>query len=1011
MVGLVLAALIGISAALAQEIRPPLLQIGQMDAVSIDGRISEGEWEGAIDAGVFVGPDARPTDLPVRVRMGWDEEGLALLWELGGDPVAMRRERDGDIWRDDSVEVRLRADEDGPVHRFAINAAGSIHDARAGDRAWDAPWRALALRGSDGWRVEMHIPFASIGGRPGDALRANLVVHDAQTNKPAAAWAGLGEEGDESFGFLRLAASPSPVTLSHVDLRADAATVLPVFSAPAGLRATLFDGDDEVQTIETGESAALEITLPRPGEFRLRLAGSGPDGELVLQREFPLVRIAPLVLTARKRLLDAREIDLQIDGAGLPATPDVYLITAPGAQPVEVSPDPGHATTATVDLSHCPPGELTVGVAALAGGDEIAAETLSLVLPPRPEWAGSTRGMHGPAMAPQTPVEVIGSRVRCGEYVYDPGDGFLPASIRAGRTELLAGPIMLRARVGATMRDWTETTVRWLETGSTHATATILATSPLADARVRTTFHHDGLMTFDVRVRPHGERSLSEVRLEIPVAAEFATHMQIAGGAGGAKATAVPRGGHVQGFAPMVWLTGPERGLQWSGASDTAWALAEPGEALRISLARGRTTLVVTMLDRELLPRQPFDVSFALQATPAGEVREDRGVWRAAILPELPLVDGRCDPAVIADLRARGVRTVVLDDADYRPRPGGLGEAADVALAALAQQCHEAGLALVLAIDDDLTSDPVWEAFRDEVECVGADDQIARPCPGSAWADYVVEAAAYAMEHYDADGIHLRGGASPRVCRSPSHGGREDGDPAAGCAVMGARTLMMRLRTVVRESKPEGILTVELPEGTPAVAAYADAVVIASGSGGSDAISLDEFIARGGSGALGTAVEVALGATDDHEALSRAVGMAVLHDAALRPVARSVGLDLTAAVREAQEQFGVGEARWRPWWSDRSLLSTEAQDVRVSTWRRGDELLAAVANLGDDQPVVELHLDRARMKLGPRVTAIDLLTGQAVPAIGEVLRTRMGPGEISLVHVRTRQERNVEINE
>ena len=994
------------SAIHAQGLTPPLLQIGRVDPVTVDGRIGEDEWGAAVEVGLFVRPDGQPAELSASVRAAWDPTGLALLWELPGEPQFKRRDRDANIWRDDAVEVRLQSDEGAPVHRFAVNAGGTVFDARDDDVAWDAPWRGLALRGTDGWRVEMHIPFGAFGASPDSTIRANLIVNDGASDAPIAAWAAPRPDGEVGFGYMRLADVSSPVTLRDVEIGRDTATVFPHFSGPAVLSATLFEGATEVEAVECSQDAPVDVPLPHAGEFRLRLAGTAADGELVLQRELSLVRIPPIVLTARKRLLSAREIDLTVDGAGLGADPDSYVVSAPGAEAVEVIPASDRMAQATLDLAQCAVGELTVTVTAMAGGAELATAALSFVLPPRPDWAGSALGKHGRLMAPWTPVQVTDNRVACWDRVCDFGDQLLPVSITSGGRELLAGPVSLRARFGDSMRPWGEPAVRWIEETDTHATANITAQSPLAEARVRATFEYDGLMTFDLKIDPRGERPLSGVSVEIPVSAEFASRMQISDGtAEGLVVGPVAREEYTQAFAPMMWLTGCERGLQWLCASDDGWSLEDASGALMIKPGRRSTVLVVTMLDHELLPGEAFEASFALQATPVRPMPEGWRDWRTATLQELPLTDGVCDAAVIEALRGRGVRTVVLDDVNYRPRPDGLGEAADATLEQFAALCHEAGLRLLLTIDDDLTRDPVWAAFRDEVAAAPvADDAPARACAGSPWADYVVEAAAYAMNEYLADGIHLRGGATLRGCASGMAGDGSD-------ALMGARELMMRLRTVVYERRPGALLTVELPEGTPAAAAgFADGLVI-DGVDGDAAISVDDFVARGGAGSLGTAVELALPADAGPVPSSRPLAVALLNDAALRAPAPSEALATSAAVWQAQDEFEVSTANWRPWWAEQPLVTAEPADVVVSSWWREGEVLATVANLSDEKPMVELSLDSATLDLGDWLWAVDLLAGRRVPQVGDVLRMRMDPGQTSLVHVRTRHEREIDFDE
>ncbi|MBD3292415.1 MAG: hypothetical protein GF393_05795, partial [Armatimonadia bacterium] len=103
-----LAGLMIISTAYAEEMKPPLLQIGQTHA-TVDGRIGADEWASAGELGVLVGRDGLPATTPARVRAGWNADGLVVLWTLTGEPTFRRRERDAEIWRDDAVEVRLRS--------------------------------------------------------------------------------------------------------------------------------------------------------------------------------------------------------------------------------------------------------------------------------------------------------------------------------------------------------------------------------------------------------------------------------------------------------------------------------------------------------------------------------------------------------------------------------------------------------------------------------------------------------------------------------------------------------------------------------------------------------------------------------------------------------------------------------------------------------------------------------------------------------------------------------------
>lgn len=123
----------------------------------------------------------------------------------------------GDLWRDDCIEIRLRPDgaksEKGP--HFILNPAGALYDADGNeDPSWDPPARRRASVHEKGWTVELSVPlraFVPEGDLP-VAWPANLVRcrqgrEDAMAEETA--WRSTGAlEGKNPafFGWLYLEA-------------------------------------------------------------------------------------------------------------------------------------------------------------------------------------------------------------------------------------------------------------------------------------------------------------------------------------------------------------------------------------------------------------------------------------------------------------------------------------------------------------------------------------------------------------------------------------------------------------------------------------------------------------------------------------------------------------------------------------------------------------------------------------------------------------------------------------
>ena len=88
--------------------------------------------------------------------------------------------KDGDVWTGDSVEFMLLPglDPAGAYHHFAVNPAGSLHDAKANDKAWDSGAVVHVVRDASSWTVVLAVPYAAVGVKPGEGApplwRVNL---------------------------------------------------------------------------------------------------------------------------------------------------------------------------------------------------------------------------------------------------------------------------------------------------------------------------------------------------------------------------------------------------------------------------------------------------------------------------------------------------------------------------------------------------------------------------------------------------------------------------------------------------------------------------------------------------------------------------------------------------------------------------------------------------------------------------------------------------------------------
>jgi len=148
--------------------KPPTCYVAETQAPpELDGRLDDAGWKQARAyhlARTLDGAGDAPQ--PTEVRLLRDARTLYLAFRctepLLGKLQASRRGRDGEIWRDDSIEVFIGAGD--TYYQFGVNAVGSTMDAQRKDASWNSGFRAAAARGRAAWTAEMAIPLAAMAG-------------------------------------------------------------------------------------------------------------------------------------------------------------------------------------------------------------------------------------------------------------------------------------------------------------------------------------------------------------------------------------------------------------------------------------------------------------------------------------------------------------------------------------------------------------------------------------------------------------------------------------------------------------------------------------------------------------------------------------------------------------------------------------------------------------------------------------------------------------------------------
>jgi hypothetical protein len=169
----------------------------------LDGKISPGEWDGAVSTAGF--QDIQGLWLEARLGRSYcgftqDRLYLAVVSEVSPNgPTANQKNRDSDVIWDEGIEIWLdpnrdsRASGEGDLgfYQFMGNAIGTIQDVRfdskkgTPDVGWNGQWQfenSVDMQACL-WTAELSIPFTDLGWKPGAPIGRSIGILLARNYK------------------------------------------------------------------------------------------------------------------------------------------------------------------------------------------------------------------------------------------------------------------------------------------------------------------------------------------------------------------------------------------------------------------------------------------------------------------------------------------------------------------------------------------------------------------------------------------------------------------------------------------------------------------------------------------------------------------------------------------------------------------------------------------------------------------------------------------------------------
>ena len=259
--------------------------------IRVDGRIDPEEWSDAAAVPVcqMCGCSKNKTQqLNGKVYLKHDHENLYIAC-FSDAPAKKRvhRNRDGNLWEDDSFEIHLRSEKRNVRCQFIINANGAVFDSCNAVSKWNANLKSAAFAGPQSWSAELAIPLADLKlSPPDDSWTGNFYISSYLNRDPGAfgwAYAGGAYNAPKSFGRLLFPDAPVFLNIRKLGNFPSGQLDLELAKQPASLKVSAFYEQENGTRIEYSTDPCVtpwKTALP-PGRQRLVVSARDLKGKTV----------------------------------------------------------------------------------------------------------------------------------------------------------------------------------------------------------------------------------------------------------------------------------------------------------------------------------------------------------------------------------------------------------------------------------------------------------------------------------------------------------------------------------------------------------------------------------------------------------------------------------------------------------------------------------------------------------------------------------------------------------
>ncbi len=612
------------------------------------------EQQGAALGG-FCRQDRLLDSVQPQIWIGYSEEGIYFAADIptadGGAPRATESKHDGAVWRDDSLELRLQSEKNGPVYVFICNAAGTRLDGiqapgkiKTADWSADPAWQVFTAAGTRSWQAAGWIPFKALNCQAmppaGSLWKVNFSIGRPSGSGAALAQAGASCYSDpdgfpelfftgtvQSFGTPRISdfIAGRPRIAFHVSNSRDPVVTVQTQLYDAGGRELdrwQFRLNDQVDAVYmpqelpdgaftiviSGKNAGDQVLLKRVFSFRTELKSS------LQVRNYPYNRYAGVKLTVNPQLLK------KVSG-------HAELILARNNQEIarqQLKLPAGSASAAarfhTEGLSA---GEYTVTARIFAGDQKRETISGKLQIFPRPCWFDNHLGMDSTVPEPWKPVEEIaqGNRVLLRDYIFN-GRVMFQQIVNQRKNMLTKAPEFLLQLNNAAPADLSQLKAQTVRNRGDKVIRRGMVTVEKTEITLTGTLEFDGCTRYDLQIKPPPEGvTVKNLQLALHLDPGWG-RMAVTGSGTNHSVETLSRSRNYP-FRPYIFSGGDHGGIALFAESEENWT---PDNLHCIRLVPGEkdhSMTVQPVAGKGIKLSRPFTYTFGLIATPVREGCQD----------------------------------------------------------------------------------------------------------------------------------------------------------------------------------------------------------------------------------------------------------------------------------------------------------------------------------------------------------------------------------------------------